>query len=35
MIEVEQVAEALLFLAQQPNSQTVTDLTLMPAVGAF
>ena len=35
MIEVEQVAEALLFLAQQPTSQTVTDLTLMPAVGAF
>lgn len=30
-----QAAEALLFLAQQPVDQTVEDLTLMPAAGAF
>jgi short-subunit dehydrogenase len=35
MLPVEQVAEALLALAQQPSSQVVEDLTLMPAVGAF
>ncbi|MEB3166968.1 MAG: SDR family oxidoreductase [Cyanobacteriota bacterium] len=35
MLSPEQVAEALLFLAQQPYSQTVEDLTLMPAAGAF
>ena len=35
MLRAEQVAEALLFLAQQPSSQVVEDLTLMPATGAF
>lgn len=35
MLSPEQVADALLFLAQQPYSQTVEDLTLMPAAGAF
>lgn len=35
MLPVEQAAEALLALAQQPSSQVVEDLTLMPAVGAF
>jgi len=35
MISVDQAAEALLVLAQQPSSQVVDDLTLMPAVGAF
>jgi NAD(P)-dependent dehydrogenase (short-subunit alcohol dehydrogenase family) len=35
MLAPEQAAEALLFLAQQPDTQTVEDLTLMPAAGAF
>jgi short-subunit dehydrogenase len=34
MLRADQVAEALLFLAQQPSSQVVEDLTLMPAIGA-
>jgi len=34
MLRADQVAEALLFLAQQPSSQVVEDLTLMPATGA-
>jgi NADP-dependent 3-hydroxy acid dehydrogenase YdfG len=29
------VADAVLYLAQQPYTQTVEDLTLMPAAGAF
>ncbi len=35
MLSTEQVAEALLYLARQPTTQTVEDLTLMPAAGAF
>jgi NADP-dependent 3-hydroxy acid dehydrogenase YdfG len=35
MLDADQAAEALLFLAQQPPSQVVEDLTLMPAHGAF
>ncbi len=35
MLSTEQVAESLLYLARQPHSQTVEDLTLMPAAGAF
>ncbi len=35
MLAPEQAAEALLFLAQQPATQVVEDLTLMPAAGAF
>ncbi len=35
MLSAEQAAESLLYLARQPNSQTVEDLTLMPAAGAF
>jgi short-subunit dehydrogenase len=35
MLSAEQVAESLLYLARQPDSQTVEDLTLMPAAGAF
>ena len=35
MHSAEQVAESLLYLARQPDSQTVEDLTLMPAAGAF
>jgi NAD(P)-dependent dehydrogenase (short-subunit alcohol dehydrogenase family) len=35
MLVPQQAAEALLFLAQQPPSQVVEDLTLMPASGAF
>jgi short-subunit dehydrogenase len=35
MLPPDQVAEALLYLAQQPPTQSVDDLTLMPAVGSF
>lgn len=35
MLPPEQVARALLYLARQPTTQTVEDLTLMPAAGAF
>lgn len=35
MLVAAQAAEALLFLAQQPSSQVVEDLTLMPATGAL
>ncbi|MFZ0406855.1 MAG: SDR family oxidoreductase [Cyanobium sp.] len=35
MLSVDQAAEALLVLAQQPSSQVVDDFTLMPAAGAF
>jgi NADP-dependent 3-hydroxy acid dehydrogenase YdfG len=35
MLDAGRVAEALLFLAQQPATQVVEDLTLMPAAGAL
>jgi short-subunit dehydrogenase len=35
MLQAEQVAVTLLHLAQQPSTQIVEDLTLMPATGAF
>ncbi len=35
MLAPEQIADSLLFMARQPPSQTVEDLTLMPAAGAF
>jgi short-subunit dehydrogenase len=35
MLTPERVAEALLSLAQQPSSQVVEDLTLMPAAGVL
>jgi len=35
MLSVEQAAAALLHLAQQPSTQVIEDLTLMPATGAF
>ncbi len=35
MLSPDQAAEALLFLAQQPQSQVVDDITLMPATGTF
>lgn len=35
MLSADQVAQSLLFLAQQPPQQVVEDLTLMPAVGTF
>lgn len=35
MLSAERAADALLYLAQQPSSQVVEDLTLMPAAGAF
>lgn len=35
MLEAERAAEALLYLAQQPATLVVEDLTLMPAAGVF
>ena len=35
MLSVEQVANELLNLANQPSNQLIEDLTLMPASGAF
>jgi short-subunit dehydrogenase len=35
MLQPEQAAASLLYMAQQPASQVVEDLTLMPAIGAF
>ncbi len=35
MLSVDQAAAALLYLAEQPTSQVIEDLTLMPASGAF
>ena len=35
MLAPEQAADALLYLAQLPPDQSVEDLTLMPAAGAF
>ena len=35
MLSVESAASALLYLAEQPSTQVVEDLTLMPASGAF
>jgi len=35
MLDVHRAAEALLYLAQQPDDQVVEDLTLMPGAGAL
>jgi len=35
MLDVERASEALLYLAQQPATSVVEDLTLMPAAGAL
>jgi short-subunit dehydrogenase len=35
MLEPTRAAEALLYLAQQPSTQVVEDLTLMPAAGVL
>ena len=35
MLSVEEAASAILHLAQQPPTQIIEDLTLMPASGAF
>ena len=35
MLPLEQAAAALLHLAQQPATQVIEDLTLMPSTGAF
>ncbi len=35
MLSSEQAASALLYLAEQPSSQLIEDLTLMPSAGAF
>jgi len=35
MLSVDQAAEALISLVEQPSNQVIEDLTLMPATGAF
>ncbi len=35
MLSVEEAAQAIYYLANQPSSQIVEDITLMPAKGAF
>jgi len=35
MLSSERVSETILFMAEQPESQLIEDLTLMPATGAF
>ena len=35
MLSSTKVSEAILYMAEQPNSQIIEDLTLMPAGGAF
>jgi hypothetical protein len=35
MLSSGRAADALLYLAQQPATQVVEDLTLMPAAGAL
>jgi len=35
MLSPDRVSETILFIAEQPKSQLVEDLTLMPAIGAF
>ncbi|BEV35817.1 SDR family oxidoreductase [Synechococcus sp. M16CYN] len=35
MLTVDQAADALVSLAEQPSNQVIEDLTLMPAAGAF
>jgi len=35
MLSTDQVANALVHLAEQPTNQVIEDLTLMPATGAF
>ena len=35
MLSVEQAADALVSLVEQPTNQVIEDLTLMPAAGAF
>ena len=35
MLSVDQAADALVYLAEQPTNQVIEDLTLMPSAGAF
>ena len=35
MLSSDRVADTILFIAEQPKSQLIEDLTLMPATGAF
>ena len=35
MLSVDQAADALVYLAEQPTNQVIEDLTLMPSGGAF
>ena len=35
MLSVDQVASQLVYLAEQPKSQVIDDITLMPSSGAF
>jgi NADP-dependent 3-hydroxy acid dehydrogenase YdfG len=35
MLSSKNVSNTILYMAEQPDSQTIEDLTLMPAGGAF
>ena len=35
MLSPDKVSESILFIAEQPDSQLIEDLTLMPSTGAF
>ena len=35
MLSPDKVSDTILFIAEQPESQLIEDLTLMPAIGAF
>ena len=35
MLSSDRVSETILYIAEQPNSQLIEDLTLMPSAGAF
>ena len=35
MLSIDQAANTLVQLAEQPSNQVIEDLTLMPAIGAF
>ena len=35
MLSADEVSKTILFMAEQPESQLIEDLTLMPTGGAF
>ena len=35
MLSADKVSDTILYIAEQPKSQLIEDLTLMPATGAF